>query len=77
MNASQSLRHAETLSTRLRSEVVDVISYTAVMNVCADAGQCTQTLRVHRSMLQGQCQIVPQYPIDPIVLWISLDLVAI
>ncbi|CAL1134389.1 unnamed protein product [Cladocopium goreaui] len=34
------------------SEVVDVISYTAVMNVCADAGQCTQTLRVHRSMLQ-------------------------
>ena len=62
------------LSTRLRSEVVDVISYTAVMNVCADAGQCTQTLRVHRSMLQGQCQIVPQYPT---VLWISLDLVAI
>ena len=49
-----------TMSTQLRSEVVDVISYTAVMNVCADAGQCTQTLRVHRSMLQGRYQILPQ-----------------
>eukprot|EP00435_Cladocopium_sp_Y103_P013343 s895_g3.t1 len=42
----------ELLQDMRESEVVDVISYTAVMNACADAGQCTQTLRVHRSMLQ-------------------------
>eukprot|EP00438_Fugacium_kawagutii_P036416 Skav212824 [mRNA] locus=scaffold5083:149845:155893:- [translate_table: standard] len=36
----------------LKSQTADVISYTAVMNACADAGQWAQALQLHRWMLQ-------------------------
>ena len=37
----------------LRSETADLISYTTVINTCADVGQWAHALKIHSSMLQG------------------------
>lgn len=37
----------------LRSETADLISYTTVINTCADVGQWAHALKIHSSMIQG------------------------